>query len=79
MALDRTLKILAGADRNKHNLNMADCQESITTLRTGAAAGVNGPVIFLIKGKEVHHSFRKNRLHIVFGLPEGSYVIANGT
>eukprot|EP00957_Ditylum_brightwellii_P165219 12578996-Ditylum_brightwellii.AAC.1 len=78
MALDGTLKILTGADRSKHNLNMVDCQELITTLCTGVAAGVNGPVIFLTKGKEVHCSFRGNRLHNVFGLPEGSCVIANG-
>eukprot|EP00957_Ditylum_brightwellii_P204708 15340482-Ditylum_brightwellii.AAC.1 len=58
---------------------MADCQESVTSLCTGAAAGVNGPVIFLTKGKEVHCSFRENKLHTMFGLPEGSYVIANGT
>eukprot|EP00957_Ditylum_brightwellii_P100952 7694671-Ditylum_brightwellii.AAC.1 len=79
MASDGTVKILAGVDRKKHNLNLADCQELVTTLRTGAAAAVNGHVIFLTKGREVHRSFRGNRLHTVFGLPEGSCVIANGT
>eukprot|EP00957_Ditylum_brightwellii_P197394 15039043-Ditylum_brightwellii.AAC.1 len=58
---------------------MADCQEVFITLRTGAAAGINGPVVFLTKGTEVHQSFRGNRLHAVFGVPEGSCVIANGT
>ena len=78
MASDGTVNVLAGVNRKKHNLNLADCQELVTTLHTGAAAGVNGPVIFLTKGREVHCSFRGNRLHTVFGLPEGSCVIANG-
>eukprot|EP00957_Ditylum_brightwellii_P165486 12599063-Ditylum_brightwellii.AAC.1 len=34
MASDGILKILAGADRKKYNLHMADCQESVTSLHT---------------------------------------------
>jgi hypothetical protein len=36
---------------------------------------VNGPVVFLTKGKEIHRQFAGDRLHRVYGLPKGSCVI----
>eukprot|EP00957_Ditylum_brightwellii_P076182 5790741-Ditylum_brightwellii.AAC.1 len=38
-----TLRVVASADREKHNLNLADDRSSMTVLRCGSAAGVNGP------------------------------------
>ena len=38
---------------------------------------MNGPVIFLAKGKKVHPRLRGNNLVTKYGLPEGSYVIPN--
>jgi len=75
IASEGTLKVLADAGRKKHNVNVADCRESITCLRVGSAAGVNGPVVFLTKGKEIHRRFSGDRLHTVYGLPKGSCVI----
>ena len=51
IASERTLKVLADTGRKKHNVNVADCCDSITCLCVGSAAGVNGPVVFLTKVK----------------------------
>ena len=77
MCSEGTLKILGDSQRKKHNLNVADCRTSVTVLRVGSAAGVNGPVVFVPKGREVPRRFRGDRLHSVYGLPEGSCVIPN--
>ena len=50
---------------------------SITVLRVGSAEGVNGPVIFLAKGKKVHPRLRGKNLVTKYGFLEGSYVIPN--
>ena len=39
--------------------------------------GVNGPVIVLTKGTDVHPRMRGNNLVTKYGLPEGSCVIPN--
>eukprot|EP00957_Ditylum_brightwellii_P040976 3102207-Ditylum_brightwellii.AAC.1 len=56
---------------------MADCQTFVTVLCVGSAASVNGPVIFVPKGKEVLWCFKGDRLHSIYGLVEGSCVIPN--
>ena len=70
IASEGTLKVLADSERKKRNVNVVDCQELITCLRIGSAAGVNGPVIFLTKGKDVHWRFSGDKLHKMYGLPE---------
>ena len=40
---------------------------------------MNGPVIFLAKGKKFHPRLRVNNLVTIYGLPEGSCVIPNKT
>ena len=41
------LKIIGDNDKPCHDKNCSDPRFSITVLRVGSAAGVNGPVIFL--------------------------------
>ena len=50
---------------------------SITALRFGSAAGVNGPVIFLEKGTKVHPRLIGNNLVNKYGFPEGPCVVPN--
>eukprot|EP00957_Ditylum_brightwellii_P013650 1029068-Ditylum_brightwellii.AAC.1 len=38
--------------RAKHNLNLAEDRSSMTVLRSGSTAGINGPLIFVTKGSE---------------------------
>ncbi len=40
---------------------------------------MNGPVIFIPQGKEVNRCFAGDKLHIIYGLPEGSCVIPNAS
>ena len=71
------LRIIGDNDKPCHEKNCSDSRFSITVLRVGSAAGVNGPVIFLAKGTKVHPRLRGNNLVIKHGLPEGSCVIPN--
>ena len=64
-------------DKPCHDKNCSDSRFSITVLRVGSAAGVNGPVIFLSKGTKVHPRLRVKNLVTKYGLPEGSCVIPN--
>ncbi len=61
--------------RKKHEKNTADSRQSITVVRLGSAAGVEGPRIYLAKGKELTATsmIDKNfaRIHKA---PTGSYV-----
>ena len=41
------LKIIGDNDKTRHGKNCSDSGFSITFLRVGSAAGVNGPVIFM--------------------------------
>ena len=65
------LKIIGDNDKPRHDKNCSDSRFSITVLRVGSAAGVNGPVIFLAKGTKVHPRMRGNNLVNKYGLPEG--------
>ena len=49
----------------------------ITVLRVGSAAGVNVPVIFLIKGTKGYPRLSGNNLVTKYVFPEGSCVIPN--
>ena len=71
------LKIIGDNDKPRHDKNCSDSRFSITVLRVGSAAGVNGPVIFLAKGTKVHPRLRGNNLVTKYGFPEGSCVIPN--
>ena len=68
---------IIGDNKYCHDKNCSDSRFSITVLRVGSAAGVNGPVIFLAKGKKVHPRLRGNNLVTKYGFPEGSCVIPN--
>ena len=56
------LKIIGDNYKPCHDKNCSNSRFSITVLRVGSAAGVNGPVIFLAKGKKVHPRLRGNNL-----------------
>ena len=64
-------------DKPCHDKKISNSRFSITVLRVGIAAGVNGLVIFLAKGTKVHTRLRGNNLVAKHGLPEGSCVISN--
>ena len=64
----------------KDNPTMKNCIESrlsITVLWVWIVAGVNGPVIFMEKGTNVHPRIIVNNLVTRYGFPEGSCVILN--
>ena len=69
------LKIIGGNDKACHEKNCRYPRFSITVLRVGSAADVNGPVIFLEKGTNVHQRLRGNNLVTKYRLPEKSCVI----
>ena len=71
------LKIISNNDKPRHDKNCSNSRFSITVLRFGSAAGVNGPVIFMANGTRVHHRLRGNNLVTKYGLPEGSCAITN--
>ena len=72
---DGSVKVVASAAKRKTEANRDDCRCSITSLRSGNAAGDQGPFIFLAKGKrnECHHSLRYLDRDPVSFTP-GSYV-----
>ena len=69
--------MVGGNDKPRHDKNCSDSRFSITVLRVGSAAGVNGPVIFLAKGTKVHPRLIGNKLLTKYGFPEGYCVIKN--
>ena len=73
------LKIIGGNDKPRHVKNCSNSRFSITVLRVGIAAGVNGPVIFLAKGENAHQRLRGKNLVTKYGSTEGSCVIPNKT
>ena len=68
---------MANNDKPRHDKNCSDSRFSITVLRVGSAAGVNGLVIFLAKCTKVHPRLRGNNLVTKYGLLEVSCVIPN--
>merc|ERR1712155_86428 len=73
----KDLKIIGDANRKHHDKNVSDKHCSITVLRCGSAAGTHGPVIFVMSSTQVPRIFAGNRLHKIYGLPEGSCVLVN--
>ena len=71
------LKIIGGNDKPRNNKNFIDSMFSITVLRVGSEAGVNGPVILMAKGETLHPRLRGNNLVTKYELPEVSCVIPN--
>ena len=55
----------------------SDSRFLITIIWVGSEAGVNGPVIFMGKGKKVHHRLRYKKLVTRYGFTEGYCVIPN--
>ena len=51
MASDGTVKVIGNANKRKQEKNSDDCRDSITVVRTGSAAGIGGPRLYLAKGK----------------------------
>ena len=71
------LKVLGSKDKPGHDKKISDSRFSITVLRVGSAAGVNGPVMFMAKGAKVHPRLRGTNLVTRYGLAEVSCVIPN--
>ena len=59
---DGELKVLESKDKPRHDRNFSNSIFSVTVLRVGSAAGVNGPVTFMEKGTKVQPKFRGNNL-----------------
>ena len=62
-------------DKPLHENKFSDSRFSITVLRVGSVAGVNGPVIFMSKSTHVHPRLRGTNLVTRYIFPEGSCVI----
>ena len=71
------LKVVGSKDKPHHVRNCGESRFSIAVLWVGSAAGVNGPVIFLLKGGNMHSKLRVNKLVTRNGFTEGSCVIPN--
>ena len=69
------LRVIGSAARKKHTKNTSDSRQSITTVRVGSAAGVEGLRIFLAKRVELaaESMLKKNFAHI-HKAPVGSFV-----
>ena len=64
------LKVLGSKDKTRHEKNCSDSRFLVTVLMVGSAAGVNGPVIFLAKGTNVHPRIKGTNLVTRYGFPE---------
>ena len=71
------LSIIGDNNKACHEINCSDSRFSIKVVRVGSAAGVNVPVIFLVKGTKGYPRLSGNNLVIKYGFPEGSCVIPN--
>ena len=71
------LKVLGSKDKPRHEKQFSDSRFSITVLRVGSVAGINGPAIFLAKGTKLHPSLRGTNLVTRYGFPEVSCVVPN--
>lgn len=72
---DGNLRVLGASDKRITSKCNSDSKFSITILRVGSAAGVDGPIIFLVEGKKIDSDVLKD-LPKKFGCPIGSCVIA---
>ena len=71
------LRFIGSNDKPRQYKNCSDWRFLITVLRVGSAAGVNVPVIFLTKGKNLHPRLRGNNLMTKYVFPEGFFDIPN--
>ena len=71
------LRIIGSKNKPCHEKNCSDLRFSIRVLRVRSAVGVNGPVISVAKGENVHQRLRDNNLVKKYGFPEGYCVIPN--
>ena len=75
---DGSVKGIASSNKEKTEAIRDDCRSSITSLRSGNAAGNQGPFIFLAKGKknDCHQSLNPRSLENDQCMPTaGSYVV----
>ena len=70
-----TLLVIGSAAKQKHEKNTSDSRQSVTVVRLGLAAGVEGPRIYLAKGKDlkIESMYDKNFVR-VHKAPVGSHV-----
>ena len=69
------LKVIGRKDKTCHEKNCSDSRLSITFLRVGSEARVDGPVIFMVKGTKAKPRIIGTNLVTRYGLAEGSCVI----
>ncbi len=75
MASKSHLHVIGSAAKKKHEKNTADSNQSIAVVRLGSAAGVEGPRIYLAKGKELTvTSMTDKNFARIHKAPTGSYV-----
>ena len=65
--------IVGNGEKSKHKKNIDDNRDSITTVRVGSAGNVDGPCVFLAKGKTCELGIFKN-FGVNFKAPPGSCV-----
>ena len=80
---DGTIKVVASIFGKKVQKNMEDFKGSISIIRVGSAAGIEGPIIFLCALKDKKHLPANLQgdlsRHKHFNLPKGSKVICTPT
>ena len=69
------LRVIAAADKKKHEKLLQDSRVSITIVRTGTVGGTTGPTIFLVKGEKVRKHYTDDWL-VRHGCAIGSRIIA---
>ena len=71
------LKVLGNKDKPRYETNYINSSFSITLLRVGRGAGVNGLVVITENQTRVHTWIRGNNMVTKYVFPEGHYVIPN--
>jgi len=71
---DRSVRVIASANKTKHEKKTAHSRVSITMYRTGSVAGDTGPTVFLLEGKHRKSGFTDAWLR-EHGSPEGSIIV----
>ena len=56
LASDGIVRVIGSINKKKHEKNIGDCRDSITVVRVGSAAGIDGPRIYLAKGKTLEYN-----------------------
>eukprot|EP00956_Cyclotella_meneghiniana_P008732 scaffold11931_cov56-Cyclotella_meneghiniana.AAC.4 len=73
LASEGIIRVIGARSKSKHEKNLADSRDSITVVRCGSAAGVDGPRIYLAKGKDIELQAFKN-FTANFDAPAGSCI-----